>query len=685
MKYIPICLFLISFYTAYCQQEKVHLDFDKYTCHAGDTVRFKAVIAKSSTLSNLSTNLYVQLYTKKGTLVSRFTFPIFKDTLIGQVGLSMGQVPFNDSLLTDNYYIVAFTRQQLSFDTSNLFNVPILVYNYKMPNSNVFHKRRSPKPDSVASGRIKNFFWITTIYQGQLAAGFMAESDPVTRKLQLIKSVRGDTAVFADISLSPTTTNPYALFPLDSTKEEEVLYLFQDSTLLARQLIHMRKEVTPVRIIPDTLDTSPYGYNSWSIQMPDTAMYYYTSISITDGDRSVSCPLSIEQFHESYTDDFTLSSTSSDTTYISFSGYATRLSGKKIKDEFSKDIVFLGVKDSVMLFQKVVRMDSAGNFNLDSMFFYGNIDLQFQKNKRDDGSTKDIRLTLERYIPPNIDSSLFVGWQDDKTPIGKPDTVFSKHELKAIDLAKVKTLQTVVVKGKKDIREELDHKYATGPFAEQALYTYDLRTDSSPYNRNIYLFLEGKANLTRDLQTGLIIARDFRPVRFYVDQRQIPQVDLDGIDFDRIAYIKILESDFLEADGGKMSDYFYKMDSQMHPKPIIPMDPEGKRDASDPLGLRKRSKELSDAVKTPYNVCIYMRQGTDYRTMRGGLNRVQVQGYSKLVPFTSDQVTLLWKPWEIGSQFRVRFTNNEEARRFRVKVSGITRTGKTVFFESLIE
>ena len=77
-------LIVIIFISVVCrlsvsaQMEKVYLDLDKYSCTLGDTVWFKAVITQSLALSNTSTNLYVNTYTKTGHLLSKQVFPIYR-------------------------------------------------------------------------------------------------------------------------------------------------------------------------------------------------------------------------------------------------------------------------------------------------------------------------------------------------------------------------------------------------------------------------------------------------------------------------------------------------------------------------------------------------------------------------------------------------------------------------------
>src|SRR5262249_49757906 len=153
-------------------------------------------------------------------------------------------------------------------------------------------------------------------------------------------------------------------------------------------------------------------------------------------------------------------------------------------------------------------------------FFFDNMDLQFQINKQEDGRTKDIKLNLVKYIPPSVDSNLFSSnWEDDTKPLSKEDTIFTKQELTAHEFSRIKTLKTAVVKGWKSPREELDHRYTSGPFSEPALYSYDLRTYDGR-DRTIFNYIN---SLTTRLRYNMITNRiedvQGHPVHFFIDEQ----------------------------------------------------------------------------------------------------------------------------------------------------------------------
>jgi len=119
-----------------------------------------------------------------------------------------------------------------------------------------------------------------------------------------------------------------------------------------------------IRLTTDTLDTSPDGYNSWDLKLPDSTGYGM-SVTVTDADRSVPSPATIEKLAEVFTDDLTVPNHLVDSSYITFTGKATKenylFGGKNIKDPFSREIVMTGVRDSNFVFIKTTRMGDGGN------------------------------------------------------------------------------------------------------------------------------------------------------------------------------------------------------------------------------------------------------------------------------------------------------------------------------------
>jgi hypothetical protein len=650
-------LLLLNSTAAYTQRERIHLDVNQYSFKAGDTVWFEAYILRGLGPSTLSTNLYVEIFTRQGILVQRTCWPIFH-------GQSTGQLVLNDSLPTDNYYIVARTKQQLNYDTVRFFSVPVLVYNKEKPKV-LHHLKEISKPAGIAAVQIAGIYWATILKDGQLSTMLELDSGSARRKFRLVKPKGLDSVWAADITLDSTHPTRYADYPVDSTLARENLFLYEDTTAIGRQSFPLQNTQLKVMVHPDTFDVSPNGYNSWDLHVSDSTRYHL-SVSVTDADRSISSPAPITELAEAYADDLTIPNRLVDTSFIRLSGNATKenhlFGGKTIKDPFSRHILLAGVRDSIFLFIKTTDIDEKGGFALDSLFFYGSIDLQYQINKEEDGSTKNIHVTLARFVPPAIDSSSFDNWVDQDKLLGKEDTLFSPAELSAHELAGVKTLKAAVVTHSESHRKELDNVYTTGAFSEPSMYSFDVRTETRVHDIGAYLRMQlGMQGGFSDSDLPFL---NGHPIVWFVDQEAYTWPELSIVDWDRIAYIKVLRSDFL------VDDPFVKWKTGQGGFQLVG---GGKDQLAVPVS------------ETPYEICIYLRKGKDFRTMPGGLNKIAVKGFDAPLVFKPDYVTLLWDPRATGPDYRIRFTNKAGVRSFRVKVEGISDAGKLIHFETVVE
>jgi hypothetical protein len=657
-KWCFLVIVLLFALNSFSQRERVHLDLNRYNFKAGDTIYLSGIVLKGNHLSALSKSLYAELYTEDGLLLRRLVFPVIH-------GQSVGQIVIPDSLPTANYYIRALTRQQLNYNSQDFFTVPVLVYNRDKP-AVIHHKSPILLPGVVASGTINGISWLTTLYKGKISSSVEIDSGTRPRKLQLIDRISADSLVGDAVSLDSSIRQQYCLFPLHADRDSEVLFLLEDSVLIGRQVIRVKDRPEVAQLSTDTLDLSALGHNSWRLDLPGTAAWY-TSISVTDADRTSPSPAPITRLNDSYTDDYTVTGPA-DSAYISIEGKATREFGKKFKDLDAVQLVIAGVRDTNYLFTKAVNMDGEGHFNLDSLFFFGSISLQYQVNGPEIANGKDIKLHVSAYTPPPADSSLFVqNWEDNAVAIGTIDTAYTSQELSQRELATMQTLKTAVVHSWKNPRQELDDAYTKGPFSMPALFSYDLRTDSSDYNRDIFQYINAQSGRLRyDIYGDSLVDALNHPIHYFVDEQEYPAYALRTFDFDGLAYVKIPESDGLSTQENQFS--------------LVSAE-------SGPSASGKQNSLRLPDQKTAINVCVYTRKGKDFRTMRGGMKAgVTITGYSELFPpLKTDNVTLYWRPIEAGHSFHIAFDNNETTKRFRIKVEGVNTAGEVIHYEKVIE
>ena len=103
-------------------QEKIVLSFSKNEYIAGETIFFKAYVLTGYEPSQISTNIYVELYDKKKQVVSKQILPLIH-------GSGDGGFALPASLAEDVYYIRAYTRYMLNFEEAFQYVRPINIYN----------------------------------------------------------------------------------------------------------------------------------------------------------------------------------------------------------------------------------------------------------------------------------------------------------------------------------------------------------------------------------------------------------------------------------------------------------------------------------------------------------------------------------------------------------------------------
>lgn len=659
-------LLLTIFLSGYAQQERIFLDIDRSSYLPGDTIYMKAYVADDIGLSSISTNLYVYLCQKNGTKISSSLFPLFH-------GMARGNVVLDTSLATDNYYLVAFTRNQFNYDSLSPFNRPIVLYNPEKPGKLLQYHYVGDQYKGVSS-RYNDLAWSGTTIADSLLMHVL-KFDVSPHSYQLMDN-RSDSTYIVNFEIDSLHDDKYVLFPRRDSIRNAV-DIIQDNQLIGKMVVPAKSE-KGIRVEMKAKDVSPFGSNVLDIEMPDSDNYYL-SISVTDADRSSSAPVDIKILEQPFINYFKSQNAILDTSYLTFEGNATREYGKVLKN-LRRELLVAGVKDTQYLFMKTVPIAEDGHIKIDSLFFYGRLGLDFNMNNHYDlSAVKDISLHFTSPHLPSFDSSIFsnVWATDEAAVVAASDTVISKVEKERIALSKIKTLKTVIVKSWKNPRQELDAKYATGAFAEPALYVFDLRNYTSEYNRDIFHYLSGQAGFMYNVLTDRLESTRHGnpPIHFFVEQQPCPQNRLKLYDFDQIAYIKILESDFLW--GG-----YWNEDTAITPSPIKDIAKSG----IDTNLFRIENERLNSSAVTPINVLIYLRKGTDFRTLRGaGMRSVSVKGYDAPYEFHPNLTTLYWAPWEMGHTFHVLFANSQNCHRFRLRINGISATGNVISKEMVIE
>ena len=103
-------------------QEKIHLFLQKEAIVAGETIQFKAYLFSGNLQSFISATLFAELLDSNKKIQGKTHLPLTD-------GTGSGSIITNDSLPEGIYFLRAYTRWMLNFNTAFEYIIPIRVYN----------------------------------------------------------------------------------------------------------------------------------------------------------------------------------------------------------------------------------------------------------------------------------------------------------------------------------------------------------------------------------------------------------------------------------------------------------------------------------------------------------------------------------------------------------------------------
>jgi hypothetical protein len=193
-------------------QEKVYIAYDRTDYLAGETIWFKGFVFSDYTLSDISTNLYVEMYNSHKDLIVKKTMPLLN-------GATEGSISIPDSTKEGVYYIRAYTGWMLNFNESLQYIQPILIYH---PNSKLtLQKIQLPWSASIfAEGGtllniIESKITVRLNSDGDLPKnwqGYLVDSLNPTEKLVSFQSIDPNVAQF---SFVPSLGKTYEVYIQD--------------------------------------------------------------------------------------------------------------------------------------------------------------------------------------------------------------------------------------------------------------------------------------------------------------------------------------------------------------------------------------------------------------------------------------------------------------------------------------
>ncbi|WP_426473967.1 hypothetical protein [Chryseobacterium balustinum] len=195
-------------------QENIYILTDKDLYLSGETLWFNAMVFRNFTISELSTNFFIELYDKNKKQILRKRFPIFN-------GVAQGSFQIPESLSEDIYFVRAYTpmMSNLSEDFQYIKQIPI--YNPASPKKLVTDRSSSwsatahPEGNSFIVGnqskitiRLHNTGTPPSQWEG-----YIIEKDHPEKKITTFKGLDENVAVF---SLSPEKDKIYEAIITDN-------------------------------------------------------------------------------------------------------------------------------------------------------------------------------------------------------------------------------------------------------------------------------------------------------------------------------------------------------------------------------------------------------------------------------------------------------------------------------------
>ncbi|AZB29581.1 hypothetical protein [Chryseobacterium balustinum] len=195
-------------------QENIYILTDKDLYLSGETLWFNAMVFRNFSISDNSTNFFIELYDKNKKQILRKRFPIFN-------GVVQGSFQIPESLSEDIYFVRAYTPMMSNLNEDFQYIKQIPIYNPSSPRKLVADKSSSwsatvhPEGNSFIAGnqskiavRLHNTGTPPSQWEG-----YVIEKDHPEKKIATFKGLDENVAVF---SLSPEKDKIYEAIITDN-------------------------------------------------------------------------------------------------------------------------------------------------------------------------------------------------------------------------------------------------------------------------------------------------------------------------------------------------------------------------------------------------------------------------------------------------------------------------------------
>ncbi|MHA4810918.1 hypothetical protein ACX0G9_22615 [Flavitalea flava] len=615
------------------QTESLHLQLDKTVAYPSDSLWFRGFLFNNQFLSDISTNLILELYDDSNKLVNREIFPISGSIIIGQLPL-----PKRPGL----YWLRSYTRNSSFYLTSVTIrdpDKPLIVRNILnekgtpiMTDTGGLTFVTSNTPQGISS----------TIFPH---SGNIYNDKPFTLVLKYYDSITGQYPFILNKGHQRNF-----LLEADSLSGSfrgyaSLLYYNAD-TLVVRQDLFIPQKQFPVELTRDTgsylltiLDTT----NTWNYSL--SVSRFTGEVHSPDILYALAPPGKIKEM---------------DTSFLNFKG-TVRLNTRRAPVIQAEEMVVVTEKDSSQS-TRVVDIDSAGQATLSNMYFFDTVYVNYMLNGSQYTRPEEIKWVMTPpeypvFSPP--DSLHFRLDTLNNSPVFEMPTFDTLKYLKA----------AIVTSRYADRNKAIDRRYSAGRFTAPVHFSFDLTKADMRYPTDILTYLTHELSGFRlpppaaEMIKGEPLYPTYRgkPATFYLNEQLINWKDLKASRMMEIAYVKVIE-DFVD-DGrfirqlsGIGGDEFATFNN-----------PTGKDNAPSCM------------------ICIYTRKDKDLRAIPGRLNRLGLKGYDKPLRWEHpDRTTLLWVPY--CNKRTYRFTlPNPNIRPFKVVLEGVDKRGYALHFEKVVE
>ena len=353
-----------------------------------------------------------------------------------------------------------------------------------------------------------------------------------------------------------------------------------------------------------------------------------------------------------------------DSSYLALSGKVYGFTPAQLAGSNGNIIVIARQQDSASR-MIISPIGSNGVFKESDLIFFDSLSVYYQLQPAKDLKGGEVRFMEERMKSPDYKrfSKHFIAfnpWND--TSGNFRQYMLTRAQQEASDLMKEKMLATVTVRTKvKTPLEVLDEKYASGLFRSGDGYQFDLVNDkfSTSYT-SIFQYLTGKVAGLQISGNGSDVSMQWRgsTPTLFLDEMPSDISMISSIPVSDVAYVKVIRPPFVGAVGGGAGGA----------------------------------------------IAIYTRRGNDVAQSPGkGLNTQVIYGYSLVKEFYSPnyasfdrrneqpdlRTTLYWNPLLYTAPNKknvtLSFYNNDVTGAFRVILEGMTRDGRLVHIEQVLE